>query len=47
MFVWWEEPLTGRDVWRYSYLDHGELLVTLHGLIMMLVSFVDNCNTLR
>ena len=47
MFVWWVEPSTGKDVWRYSYLDHGELSVTLHGLIMMPMSSVDNYNTLQ
>ena len=47
MFVWWEEPTTGKDVWRYSYLDHGELSVTLHGLILMLMSSVDSCNILQ
>ena len=42
IFVWLEDPTTGRVVWRYSGLDHGELSVTLHGLLMMLKLSVDN-----
>ena len=45
-FVWWEEPTTGRVVWRYSGLDHGELSVTLHGLMMMLQLYADSYSIL-
>ena len=45
-FVWWEEPTTGRVVWRYSGLGHGELSVTLHGLRVMLQLSVNSYNIL-
>ena len=30
-FVWWEDHITGRVEWRYTCLEYGALLVTLHG----------------
>ena len=42
IFAWWEEPTTGRVVWRYIGWDSGGLSVTLHGLQKMLVLSANN-----
>ena len=31
MFVWSAAPISGRDEWKYSLLDHGALSLTLTG----------------
>ena len=45
IFVWQEDPITGRVVWRYTGLGHGGLLVTLHGVIVMLKLSADSWDT--
>ena len=41
-FVWWEGPTIGREEWRCSGMEHGELSVTLNGAQQMLMSCVNN-----
>ena len=41
-FVWWEGPAIGREEWRCSGLEHGELSVTLNGAQQMLMSCVNS-----
>ena len=44
VFVLLVDLTTGKDVRRYFGLDHGELLVIPHGLMMMLMSYVNSYN---
>ena len=42
IFVWWEEPTTGKVVWKYSGLDHGHQYQTLLGVVQRLELCVDS-----
>ena len=42
IFVWWEEPTTGKVVWKYSGLNHGHQYQTLLGVVQRLELCVDS-----
>ena len=35
IFVWWVVPISGKVEWKYTSLEHGALLLTLIGPVMM------------
>ena len=45
IFVWWEDLTTGREEWRFTGMEYGELSVTLSGVPMILMLSADNSST--
>ena len=42
IFVWWEDLTTGREEWRFTGTEYGELSVTLGGVQQMLMLSAHN-----
>ena len=42
IFVWWEDLTTGREEWRFTGTEYGELSVTLSGVYLRLMLSAGN-----